>query len=150
MFSPNLDGPEMSDEQTRAQVVEPAARLVQRTGLQLIAGNFRLASCSDQGGTPFRGRVGIGFTFPAGVDKDAYLDEIVAAMVADGWRDGAPAGKRPHGRAMHLGEVMAIVAANPDHPDRGYIQIFGECRNLGDHYNSDRHDIRDELTGQRG
>jgi hypothetical protein len=37
-------------------------------------------------------------TFPAGVDNQAYIDEIIAAMVADGWSDGAPSGKKPHGR----------------------------------------------------
>lgn len=141
-----LDGPEMDDQQTRAQVVEPAKRIVQSADLQLIAANFRFASCADQGGVPFRGRVGIGFTFPAEVDKEIYLDTIVQVMLADGWNDGAPSGKKPHGRALHLGEVMAIVAANPDHPDRGYIQIFGECRNAGDH-DGDRQNIVAELTG---
>ena len=143
--SANLDGPEMSDEQTRAQVVDPAKRLVQSAGLQLRGASFRFSACTDQGVAPFRGRVSMGFTFPAGVDKQAYLDEIIAAMTADGWSDGAPPGKKPHGRAMHLGEVMAIIAANPDHPDRGYIQIHGECRNADDH-SADEQDIRAELT----
>lgn len=144
--SANLDGPAMSDEQTRAQVVDPAKRLVQSVGLQLRGATFEFDACTDQGVAPFRGRIGMGFNFPAGVDKNAYLDEIAAAMIADGWGDGAPSGKKPHGRAMHLGEVMAIIAANPDHPDRGYIQIYGECRNPGDH-NADEQDIRAELTG---
>lgn len=144
--SANLDGPEMSDEQTRAQVVEPAKRLVHSVGLQLRAASFRFDACTDQGVAPFRGKVGMGFTFPAGVDKQAYLDEIIRAMSADGWSAGAPPGKKPHGRVMHLGEVMAIVAANPDHPDRGYVDIFGECRNAADH-NNDRQDIAAELKG---
>lgn len=144
--SANLDGPEMSDGQSRSQVVDPARRLVQAVGLQVTAASYWFDACTDQGVAPFRGKVGMGFTFPAEVDKQAYLDEIVAAMRADGWSDGAPPGKKPHGRVMHLGEVMAIVAANPDHPDRGYIDIFGECRNAGAH-NSDNEDIAAELKG---
>ncbi|MGE2835426.1 hypothetical protein [Mycobacterium sp. SMC-4] len=144
--SPDLDGPEMSDEQTRAQVVDPAKRLVQSVGLQLRGATFEFDSCTDQEVAPFRGQVTMGFTFPAGADKNAYLDEITSAMVADGWSEGAPPGKNPHGRAMSLGEVMAIVTANPDHPDRGYIEIYGECRNAGDHSAAEE-DIRDELTG---
>lgn len=143
--SVDLDGPQMSDEQTRAQVVDPAKRLVRSAGLQLRGATFEFDSCTDQEVAPFRGQVGMGFTFPAGVDKDSYLDGIVAAMLAEGWSDGAPAGKKPHGRSLHLGEVMAIVTANPDHPDRGYIEIYGECRNAGDH-SADEQDIRAELT----
>jgi hypothetical protein len=143
--SADLDGPQMSDEQTRAQVVDPAKRLVHAVGLQLRGATFEFDSCTDQEVAPFRGQVGMGFTFPTGIAKEAYLDDIIAAMVADGWSNGAPAGKKPHGRSMKLGEVMAIVAANPDHPDRGYIEIYGECRNAGDH-NADEQDIRAELT----
>ena len=146
MFSADLDGPEMTAEQTRSQVVDPAKRLVQAVGLQILGATFEFDSCTDQQVAPFRGEVGIGFAFPAGVDKQGYLDEIIAAMRADGWSDGAPPGKKPHGRVMHLGEVMAIVAANPDHPDRGYIDIYGECRNAGAH-NSDNEDIAAELRG---
>lgn len=144
--SADLDGPEMSDEQTRAQVVDPARRLVRATRLDLRGATFEFDSCTDQQVAPFRGQVGMGFTFPAGADKEKYLDGIVDAMVADGWSRGAPPGKDPHGRAMNLGEVMAIVTANPDHPDRGYIQIYGECRNSGEH-GADEQDIRGELAG---
>lgn len=144
--SANLDGPQMSDEQTRAQVVDPAKRLVQSVGLQLTGARFHFDACTDQGVAPFRGNVGIGFTFPAGADKNAYIDKIIAAMIADGWSDGAPPGKKPYGRAMHMGEVMAIVSPNPDHPDRGTIDIYGECRNATDHSEGDRQDIRAELT----
>lgn len=149
MFSeskPNLDGPEMSDEQTRAQVVDPAKRLVQAVGLQLRGAGFRFSACTDQGVAPFRGLVEMGFTFPEGADKDAYIEKIITAMSADGWRDGAPAGKKPYGRAMHQGEVMALVSPNPDHPDRGIVEIYGECRNAADHSGEDE-DIRAELTG---
>lgn len=149
MFSeskPNLDGPEMTDEQTRAQVVDPAKRLVQAVGLQLRGADFRFSACTDQGVAPFRGLVEMGFTFPDGADKDAYLDEIITAMSADGWRDGPPAGKKPYGRAMHQGDVMALVSPNPDHPDRGIVEIYGECRNAAAH-SGDNEDIRTELTG---
>ncbi|BBY27241.1 hypothetical protein [Mycolicibacterium sediminis] len=144
--SADLDGPEMSDAQTRAQVVEPAQRLVQSVGLQLRGATFRFSACTDQGVAPFRGLVEMGFTFPPGTVKEAYVDEIVKAMADDGWSDGAPAGKKPYGRAMHQGEVMALVSPNPDHPDRGIVEIYGECRNAADH-SGDNEDIRSELTG---
>ena len=144
--SANLDGPAMSDDETRAQVVEPARRLVQSVGLQVRGARFEFDACTDQGVAPFRGLVGIGFTFPAGVDKQAYLDQIVGAVKAEGWSDGPPPGKKPYGLAVHQGEVMALVAANPDQPDNGTVTIYGECRN-GTEHSGDRQDIVAELTG---
>ncbi|MCV7432803.1 hypothetical protein [Mycolicibacterium bacteremicum] len=142
----DLDGPAMSDEQTRAQVIDPAKRLVQSVGLRLSGARYYFDACTDQGVAPFRGNVGIGFTFPAGTDKQAYLDGIVTALKADGFADGPPPGQQPHGRALHKGEVMAIVSAHPDIADRGVVDIYGECRNAGEHSEGDREDIVTELT----
>lgn len=144
--TPDVDGPQMTDEQTRAQVVDPAKRITQSVGLHLRGATFRFDSCVDQGVAPYRGLVVLSFLFPAGADTQGYLDEIIAAMTADGWSDGAPAGKKPYGRALHMGEMMALVSPNPDHPERGLIRIYGECRNAAEH-SSDREDIRTELAG---
>ncbi|MCV7106749.1 hypothetical protein H7H74_13310 [Mycolicibacterium chitae] len=148
---PHLDGSEMTDAETRTQVVDPAKRLVHAVDLQLRGADFRYASCTDQGFAPFRGRVGMGFTFPAGVNHRTYVEQIVAAMQADGWADESPKDKHHYGRTLHLGRVMAIVTPNPDHPDYGYVEILGECRNAGDHRitkdrGADEQDVRAELT----
>ncbi len=141
----------MTDEQTRAQVVDPAKRLVHATDLQLRGTGFRYASCTDQGSAPFRGRLDMGFIFPAGLDKQEHLERIVAAMKTDGRTDDAPKDQHHYGRTLYLGGVMAIVTPNPDHPERGYIDMLGQCRNAGDHRitkdrGADEQDVRAELT----
>lgn len=131
--SDELDGPPLSDEQARAQVVEPAKRTVEATGLQRFTAAFSFGSCTDQGVPPFRGIAEVAFAFPPGADEQGYVEKIAAAMLADGWSDGPPPGKKPYGRVVHRGDMMAILGPSPDHPGEGDIKIYGECRNATDH-----------------
>jgi hypothetical protein len=141
----------MSDEQTRAQVVDPARRLVSAAGWQRqdLSAAFHFASCNDQGDPPFQGVVELGFVFPRGADQQAEVERIAGLMVADGWSDGPPPGKMPYGRALHHGDMMAIVSPNPNHPGEGDVKIYGECGNQTNHRANDTlglTDIADELT----
>lgn len=64
--------------------------------------------------------------------------------------DDPPEGKRPYGRVLHQGQMMAIMAPWPDHPQTGGIKIYGECRNLTDQRARDglvREDITAEMAG---
>lgn len=127
------DAHELSDAQTRAQVVEPARRVVEAAGLHGFTAAFSFGACRDDGLPPYRGIAEVAFVFPPGADEHAYVEKIVAAMLADGWRDGPPPGKQPYGRVVHQGEMMAILGPSPDHPGEGDIKIYGECRNPTDH-----------------
>ncbi|MEO8815684.1 MAG: hypothetical protein ABI394_10695 [Mycobacterium sp.] len=145
-----LDGPELSDEQTRAQVVEPAKRIVQGADLHDFTGSFRFESCNDQNEAPYRGVAELTFKFPPDIGQQAYLDHVAAAMLDLGWEEGAPPGKMPYGRVLHQGKMMAIMAPWPDHPTTGGIKVYGECRNLTDQRKQgglSRQDIAGELTG---
>lgn len=145
-----LDGPELNDEQTRAQVVEPAKQIVQAAQLHDFTASFRFESCNDQNEAPYRGVAEVVFTFPADADQQAYIDHIAVTMTGLGWSEGPPAGKMPYGRVLHQGQLMAIMAPEPDHPRFGSIDIYGECRNLTDQRAQDglsRQYFTDELTG---
>lgn len=145
-----LDGSELTDEQTRAQVVEPAKQIVKLAALQGVTGSFRFDSCNDQGEPPFRGVAGVSFVFPSGADPQGYIEQIASTMIAHGWSDGPPPGKRPYGRLVHQGQMLVIISPNPDHPERGLIEFRGECRNLTDQRKIDGEvpvRITDELTG---
>jgi hypothetical protein len=145
-----LEGPELTDEQTRAQVVEPARAIVRAADLQGLFPVFRFESCNDQNEAPYRGVAEVGFTFPANVEQQAYIDRIAAAMVGIGWSEGPPPGKMPYGRVLHTEQLMAIIAPEPDHPRYGDVKIYGQCRNLTDHRKDEGpvfQDISGELTG---
>ena len=145
-----LDGPELTDEQTRAQVVEPTRQIVHTADLHGFTASFRFESCNDQNEAPYRGVTEVSFTFPPDVDKQAYIDQIALAMVGVGWTEGPPPGKMPYGRVLHQGGLMAMLSPTPDHPRFGSITIYGDCRNLTDQRQHDglqRQYITDELAG---
>ncbi|OBH16797.1 hypothetical protein [Mycolicibacter sinensis] len=145
-----LEGPELTDEQSRAQVVEPAKQIVRAAGLHDFTASFRFESCNDQNEAPYRGVATVIFTFPTDADEQTYIGQVAATMTGLGWEDGPPAGKMPYGRVLHRGQMMAIMAPEPDHPRFGSLKIYGECRNLTDQRSRgglSRQDIAGELTG---
>jgi hypothetical protein len=144
-----LAGPELTDGQTRAQVVESAKEIVKAAGLEGLFAAFRFESCNDQNEAPYRGVAEVGFTFPTDADVQAYVERVATAMVGIGWSDGPPPGKLPYGRVLHQGQLMAIMAPLPDDHRYGNVKIYGECGNLTDHRKDQGpvyQDITEEIT----
>ncbi len=138
----------LSNEQTMAQVIEPAKQIAKVAGLQDVSGGFSWESCNDQGDPPYRGRVDMTFVVPTGVDHGAYFEQIAGTMVAKGWSAGAPSGQHPFGTVIHKNGVMAIIGISPFLGADGAVQLFGECRNMNDHRNdSNGFSIKDQLRG---
>lgn len=140
----------LADEQAMAQVVAAAREMVRVAGLREVTGGFLFEACNDQGAPPYRGRVDMSFAVPSGVEPEQHFSQIAAAMVAQGWTSGAPAGKRPFGVVVHTETVMAIIGRAHGDVARGSVRVCGECRNMTDH----RHDgktvgveISDQLSG---
>ena len=122
----------MSDEEAMMQVIEPARQIIRVTDLQDVTGGFAFESCNDQGAPPFRGRVEMSFTLPAGVEPDDYLKGIAAVMVRQGWADGPRPGTCPAGVVIHTATVMAIIG-RAGVVGRGSVHLCGACRNMTDH-----------------
>src|SRR5689334_12194856 len=55
---------EMTDQQSMAQVVDPAIQIVRAVQLEDVTGGFSYGSCNDQGDPPFQGRVEVAFKMP--------------------------------------------------------------------------------------
>jgi hypothetical protein len=144
------DRPEhpMTDQQTIAQVVDPAKQIAKIAGLQDPSGGFSWESCNDQGEPPYRGRVDMTFAVPPGVDHTAYFQQVANTMVANGWSPGAPPGQHLSGAVIHQNGVMATIGVSPFQGADGAVQLFGECRNMSDHrHDSNGFSIRDQLRG---
>ncbi|WP_199182821.1 hypothetical protein [Mycobacterium sp. 4858] len=121
----------MSDDQTRAQVIEPARQIVAAANLDGVSGAFSFASCNDQGDPPFQGTVTLSFLIHG--DPDAYFQQVRTAMIAHGWSDGAPPGQHYHGATLNKDGVAASISFMPSDHSYGQIILDGQCRNMGNH-----------------
>ncbi len=137
----------MSDDEARAQVVEPTKEIARQAGLQGITGGFSFESCNDQGEPPYRGVTQMNFSLPKDMEPTKYLEQIATTMVASGWTDGPPPGLRPFGTVIHKGPIMAIMSQDATYKEEGYVQVSGECRNMVDHHN-DRKTIAVDITDE--
>lgn len=115
-----------------SQVVEPAKQIVAAADLQGVDGGFSFASCNDQGDPPYQGRVTIGFLLRG--EPDAYFQHIRTAMLANGWKEGAPPGQHLHGTTLNKSGVTANMGFIPSDHSRGQILLYGECRDTNDHH----------------
>lgn len=146
---PNHPQQPLSDDQTRAQVIDPAKQIVTTAALQNVSAVFGWESCNDQGDPPFRGRVDVSFDPPPGVDQGAYFDQVAKTMVAHGWTAGAPQGRTSFGAVIHKDGVMASIGKSGGTVKAGSVELSGECRNMGDHrHDGTWYDVTNELTGR--
>lgn len=138
----------ISDEQAKAQVVDPAKQIAAVANLQDVGGTFTWESCNDQGEPPYRGRVDMSFTVPAGVDRKAYFQQIAATMAAQpGWSAGPPPGMHPFGESVHKDGVMIVIGESGRVGHPGSVELYGECRNMNDHSHDTGFPITNELGG---
>ncbi len=121
----------MTDDQTKAQVIEPAKQIVAAANLDGVSGAFSFASCNDQGDPPYQGTVTLSFLIHG--DPDAYFQQVRAAMIAHGWNVGAPPGQHYHGATLNKDGVTASISYVPSDHSHGQIILDGECRNTANH-----------------
>jgi hypothetical protein len=134
----------LNDEQTRAQVVEPAKQIVTDAKLQDAVGGYILMSCKNQSDPPYQGAIYLTFALPRSLD---YFDQIAATMVAQGWQKGLPPSEYLFGTTVYRDGVTAILYRDPDRRTSGIMKIYGECRNIANHRNDTTGwtDITDQL-----
>ncbi|MEH3141346.1 MAG: hypothetical protein PGN37_14445 [Mycobacterium kyogaense] len=123
----------LPDDQARAQVVDAARDIARAANLRVTYATFEWEWCNDQGEPPYHGRVDVAYEVPQGTDSATMAKQVAAtAAQQPGWAPGPPPGLNPYGEVVHKGGVMAIASVG-NYPERGSLQIFGECRNMTDH-----------------
>jgi hypothetical protein len=136
----------VSDEQTKAEVVEQAKRVVAVARLQKVTGGYLLMSCKDRDSPPYQGAVYLNFTLPADAHADTYFQGIAAAMLARGWHEGAPSNQHLFGKTLYKNGVSAVVYRDNDYPRLGIVRLYGQCRDMTDHRNDATGWV--DITGQ--
>ena len=134
----------LNDEQTRAQVVEPAKQIVVVAKLQDAVGGYILMSCKNQTDPPYQGAIYLTFDLPKSLD---YFYQIAGTMVAHGWQKGLPPSQYLFGATVYKDGVTAILYRDPDRRTSGIMKMYGECRNTANHRNDTTGwtDITDQL-----
>lgn len=135
--SDSLDHPAnpVSDQQTEAEVVEPAKQLVSVARLQKVTAGYLLMSCKDRQSPPYQGAVYLNFAVPADGRTDTYFKDIVTAMVAHGWNEGLPPNQHAFGSTLRSDGVTAVLYRDDDYPNLGVARFYGQCRDMNDHRN---------------
>jgi len=126
-------GAALSDEQTKDQVVQAARQFVGAGRLRNTTGSYLLVSCRTEEQPPYQGSAYLNFDVPSITQTPAYFRRIAAALAARGWTEGLEPNDHPGGKVLVKDGVSATIYRNPDVPGRGVLEIYGECRNLGDH-----------------
>ena len=139
----------MNDDQSRRRVLEPARQFVRRVHSGWMTGTYLLMSCSTEDRPPYREglshlRGSHGHGDPRGLRRPGWRH------VGPGVAGGDPADPPPRGVDLAKDGVIAVYFRHPDMPDRGVLQVDGECRNLTDHQldSAGFVDVTADLTGR--
>lgn len=125
----------LTDDAAVAQVVEAAVDVATTAGLQRAGGGYAFVSCKNSTDPPYQVAVHLTFPLPP-VDPAAHLDDVAAAMVADGWSEGAAPAEH-FGRKLTRDGLTAIVYRNPERTDLATMRLYGQCRVTSEHRHDD-------------
>ncbi|WP_232065448.1 hypothetical protein [Mycobacterium shinjukuense] len=138
----------VSDDATRALVVEAAKHVVTVAGLQTTTAGYLLMSCKNRDDPPYQGAVYLTFVLPAGARADTYFRTAAAALTTHGWTEGLPPSDQVFGKTLSKGGVTAILHRHDADTGMGVLRLYGQCRNITDHRRDPTGwiDITGELT----
>ena len=143
---PRDNGPAdpLTDQQSKAQVVEPAKEIVGAAQLRTVAASYILMSCRNETDPPYQGSVYLTFDLP---DTNSFFDRVAASLVSQGWRETSQEYDHKPGTTVSKNGVTAVLYRDPDRRGSGIMKVYGECRNVTDHRNDPTGwiDITDEL-----
>ena len=139
----------LTDDQSRAQVLEAANQIVTLAELRTTSAGYLPMSCKDRKDPPYQGAIYLTFAVPADVAPDKYIPAIATTLVSHGWIEGPQPNGRTDGRMVSKDAVTAIVYRDSDDPSVGVLRLYGECRNMNDHRHDGWTDVAALLGGKR-
>ncbi len=136
----------LTDEQSRAQVVDSTRQIVAAAQLQGVSGSYLYLSCTNDHDPPYQAAVYLNFRLPE-TNSVKRLREVAAAMVAHGWQE-APSMAEHFGLKLTKAGVTSTFHENPDDARFATMRVYGECRNMTDHSHDNPAwtDVTDQLS----
>ncbi|MCV7091651.1 hypothetical protein [Mycobacterium interjectum] len=123
----------VTDDQSRAQVVESARQIVALARLQTASAGYTLMSCKNRDEPPYQGAIYLTFALPAGARPDAFFPTVAATLAAHGWTRGLPPNGHAYAESLTTDAATAIVYLQSEEPSLGVLRVYGQCRNMSDH-----------------
>jgi hypothetical protein len=123
----------VTDEESKAQVVEPTKQIVLLAGLRTASAGYLLMSCKDQNDPPYQGAIYLTFTLSIGVRADTYFNTIASTLGSHGWTAGVPPNNHLLAKTFSKNPVTVIIYRDSDAQSLGVLRLYGECRNMNDH-----------------
>lgn len=123
----------VTDDQSRAQVVEAALQIVTLARLQTASAGYTLMSCKNRDEPPYQGAIYLTFTLPAGARPDAFFPSTAATLAAHGWARGLSPNDHAFGESLTKDPATAIIYLQSEEPSLGVLRVYGQCRNMNDH-----------------
>jgi hypothetical protein len=139
----------VTDDQSRAQVLEAAKQIVTLAGLRTTSAGYLPMSCKDRKDPPYQGAIYLTFALPPDVAADKYFPAIATTLARHGWIEGGQPANRTDGRMFSKDAVTAIIYRDSDDPRVGIVRLYGECRNMNDHRHDGWTDVAGQLAGRR-
>ncbi|OBH12534.1 hypothetical protein A5695_16305 [Mycobacterium sp. E1747] len=124
----------VSDDQSRAQVVESAQDVVAAAALWTSSAGYSLMSCKNRDDPPYQGAVYLTFAVPAATQAETYFARIATTLATHGWTEGLPPNNHAFAKALTKNAVTVIVYRHDDEPTVGVLRVYGQCRNVTDHH----------------
>jgi len=136
----------LTDDQSRAQVVDSARQIVAAARLRDVNGSYVFLSCTNEHDPPYQAALYLNFPLPE-MNSFSHVRDIAASMVTHGWQE-APSSGEHFGLKLTKDGVTSTFHENLDDPRFGTMRIYGECRNMADHRgdNPAWKDITDQLS----
>lgn len=137
----------VSDDQSRAEVVEPARQIVAIAGLRTTNAGYSLMSCKNRDEPPYQGAIYLTFALPADTRAEEYLPAVKNALITHGWTEGIPPDDQRLAK-LTKEAVTAILQTDRDDTRSGVLRLYGQCRNVNDHRKDAT--VWINITGQLG
>lgn len=141
----------VSDDQSRAQVVQSAQHVVTVAGLPTTSAGYTFMSCKDRDDPPYQGAIYLTFAVPAAAQADTYLAGVAAKLAEKGWSEGLPPNNHALAKIFTKDAVTVVIYRHDDDPRLGVLRVYGQCRNMSDHRGDATTwtDITDQFSGIR-
>jgi hypothetical protein len=112
-------------EQASSILVDAATGIVGAASLDGPSGGVALRSCTNAQDPPYQAVVHMTFILPQG-NSVGYLNDVAAALSADGWSETGVAAEH-FGHKLSRDGIVSVFYRNTERTDMATMRLLGPC-----------------------